>query len=431
MGSVPLALPVLRHLQEALAEPVAHISTRLTVHQVVEENQMFWLGWIVFALVALSTIPAIIALALKKLLPHEPGVRAADSVANDKVAQIPLPKISVIVPARNEEAQIRKGLTTLLRSTGVDLEIIAVDDRSTDSTGRVMDEVAATDARLKVIHITELPEGWLGKNHAMHVASEKATGGLLLFTDGDIIYEPPAIEIAVRHFIRQNLQHLCLLPRMLPGSVFENAVVAFFGLAFAIGMQLHLIRTRWPLSYAGVGAFNLVETQFYRSIGGHNPIAMDILDDVKLGKLIKKNGGTIDFQMAQKLLSVRWQPSLWGVVTGLEKNGFASLNYSVRQLLIVTLIFLLTMVFPYVAPFVMSLHAASGFVATAILWHLVFAFVVFRTPGGLLLTPLFPVGAWLMAFAYWRSAVITLRQGGVRWRDSFYPLAQLRKRLYY
>jgi len=392
---------------------------------------MFWLGWIVFAFIALWTIPAITALAVKKLLPYEPGLSAAESPTNDEIASVALPKISVIVPARNEEAQIRNGLTTLLQSTGVDLEVIAVDDRSTDSTGRIMDEIATTDRRLKVIHITELPVGWLGKNHAMHVASEMATGELLLFTDGDIIYEPAAIEIAVRHFVKKNLQHLCLLPRMLPGSIFENAAVAFFGLAFAIGMQLHLIKTRWPLSYAGVGAFNLVDKKFYRSIGGHNPIAMDILDDVKLGKLIKKNGGTIDFQMAQKLLSVRWQPSLWGVVTGLEKNGFASLNYSIRQLLIATFVFLLTMVFPYVSPLVLSWQDASGFVATAILWHLLYAFVVFRLPGGALLTPLFPFGAGLMAFAYWRSAVITLRQGGVRWRDSFYPLAQLRKRLYY
>jgi len=392
---------------------------------------MFWLGWIVFAFVALWTIPAIIALAVKRLLPYESGLSAGRSLTNDAGPQIPLPKISVIVPARNEEAQIRNGLTTLLQSTGFDVEVIAVDDRSTDSTGCIMDEIATTDRRLKVIHITDLPEGWLGKNHAMHVASEMATGELLLFTDGDIIYEPAAIEIAARHFVEKKLQHLCLLPRMLPGSIFENAVVSFFGLAFAVGMQLHLIKTRWPLSYAGVGAFNLVETQFYRSIGGHNPIAMDILDDVKLGKLIKKNGGKIDFQMAQKLLSVRWQPSLWGVVTGLEKNGFASLNYSIRQLLIATFVFLLTMVFPYVSPLVLSWRNASGFIATAILWHLLYAFVVFRVPGGLLLTPLFPVGAWLMAFAYWRSAVITLRQGGVRWRDSFYPLAQLRKRLYY
>ncbi len=392
---------------------------------------MFWLGWIVFTVVAVFTIPAIIALSLKKLLPYQQGLSIANSVAEGNEASSSLPSISVIVPARNEGAQIRNGLTTLLNSTGVEIEIIAVDDRSTDSTGQIMDELARTDSRLTVIHITQLPDGWLGKNHAMHVASQRATGELLLFTDGDILYEPYAIETAVRHFVGQKLQHLCLLPRMLPGSIFENAVVTFFGLAFAVGMQLHLIKTRWPLSYAGVGAFNLVDAKFYRSIGGHTPIAMDILDDVKLGKMIKKNGGTIDFQMAQELLSVRWQPSLWGVVTGLEKNGFASLNYSIPQFLFFTFVFLLTMMFPYVSPFVLTLHNASGFVATAVLWHLAFAFVVFRMPGGLPLTPLFPVGAVLMAFAYWRSTFITLRQGGVRWRDSFYPLAQLRKGLYF
>jgi glycosyltransferase involved in cell wall biosynthesis len=392
---------------------------------------MFWLGWIVFTVVAGFTIPAIIALSLKQLLPYQQGLSVSDSATDGRNASSSLPSISVIVPARNEAAQIRNGLTTLLNSTGVEIEIIAVNDRSTDATGRIMDELALTESRLKVIHIVQLPEGWLGKNHAMHVASQVATGELLLFTDGDILFEPCAIETAVRHFVHQKLQHLCLLPRMLPGSIFENAVVTFFGLAFAVGMQLHLIKTRWPLSYAGVGAFNLVDKQFYRSIGGHTPIAMDILDDVKLGKMIKNNGGTIDFQMAQELLSVRWQPSLWGVVTGLEKNGFASLNYSIPQFLLFTFVFVMTMMFPYVAPFVLTLQNASGFVATAILWHLAFAFVVIRMPGGLPLTPLFPVGAILMAFAYWRSTFITLRQGGVRWRDSFYPLAELRKGLYY
>lgn len=391
---------------------------------------MFWLGWIVFAFVAIWTIPAVIALAVKQLLPYQTGL-AADADVSDATPDVPRPSVSIIVPARNEAAQIRNGLTTLLQSTGVEIEIIAVDDRSTDATGRIMDEVAATDPRLKVIHVTELPDGWLGKNHAMHVASEQATRDLLLFTDGDIIYEPSAIEIAVRHFVRHKLQHLCLLPKMIPGHVFENAVVTFFGLAFAVGMQLHLIRTRWPLSYAGVGAFNLVDAAFYRSLGGHKPIAMDILDDVKLGKMIKKNGGRIDFQLAPKLLSVRWQQSLWGVVTGLEKNGFASLNYSIPQILFVTLVFFLTMVFPYLSPFVLTLQDASGFIATIVLWHFLFACIVSRIPGGLLFAPMFPVGAFVMAFAYWRSAIITLRQGGVRWRDSFYPLAQLRKGLYF
>lgn len=381
---------------------------------------MFWFGWIVFFGVAVSTIPAVIALKLKRLLLPEVGDPAAV-----------LPGVSVIIPARNEEAQIRNALTTLLKSEGVQIELIAVDDRSTDSTGRIMDEIAMTDSRLRVLHVTEVPEGWLGKNHAMHVGSSLATQELLLFTDGDILYAPRAIEAAVRHFQRHRLQHLCLLPKMIPGSLLENVLVTFFGLAFSVGMQLHLIRTRWPMSYAGVGAFNMVDADFYRSLGGHRQLALDVLDDVKLGKMIKKNGGSSDFQMADQWLSVRWQASLWGVVTGLEKNGFASLNYSVRQILTVTIVFLVTMIFPCVSPLILPFPEASGFVGTAIVWHLAYAILVFGLPGAWKLIPLFMIGPCLMAFAYWRSAIITLRQGGVRWRDSFYPLKQLREAIYH
>lgn len=380
---------------------------------------MFWLGWIICVLVAMTTIPAVIALKLKRL-----------RMTLDPDAATELPGVSVIIPARNEQAQIRNALTTLLQSTGVRLELIAVNDRSTDSTGQIMDAVAATDSRLRVVHITELPAGWLGKNHAMHLGSQAASQELLLFTDGDILYEPRAIEAAVRYFQREKLQHLCLLPKMITSSVLENVLVCFFGLAFATGMQIYLIRTRWPFAYAGVGAFNLVNAEFYRSLGGHQPIAMDVLDDVKLGKMIKKNGGASDFQMADDWLSVRWQPSLWGVVTGLEKNGFASLNYSVRALLFTNLIFFVTMLFPCLAFFVLPLTAASGWIATACIWHLAFAFMVYPLPGSWKLMPLFMFGPILMAFAYWRSAVITLRQGGVKWRDSFYPIKQLRESLY-
>jgi len=172
------------------------------VLKLFESTFMFWFGWLIFAGVALSTIPAVIALKLKRL-----------TMTNDGSPAHNLPGVSVIIPARNEQIQIRNAITTLLKSTGVRMELIAVDDRSTDSTGQIMDEVASTDDRLRVVHIEELPEGWLGKNHAMHVGSQMATQELILFTDGDILYEPRALEAAVRHFQNSALQHLCLLPR--------------------------------------------------------------------------------------------------------------------------------------------------------------------------------------------------------------------------
>ncbi|MFO0974791.1 MAG: glycosyltransferase family 2 protein [Planctomycetaceae bacterium] len=391
---------------------------------------MAWtiVGWFVFACVTISTIPAVWALKHRRLAAPPSGSQT-DSNAAAPLNTVDI-EVSVIVPARNEESQIAEALRSLLRSENVRLEIIAINDRSTDRTGTLMDAAAASDERIQVVHIQELPEGWLGKNHAMHLGSQRARGKYILFTDGDILFEPGAIRAALDHVVSNRLHHLCLLPKMIQGSLLENVMTTFFGLAFATGMQLHLIRTRWPLSYAGVGAFNLVEADFYRSFGGHEPIRLDVLDDVKLGKLVKRNNGATDFLLAEKWLSVRWQPSLWGVITGLEKNGFASLNYSTSQILIVTLIFLLTFVAPVATPLCLPWNQAAGFAATLVMWHLVYGWLVWSVPKGRRLIPFFLAGPFLMAFAYWRSAVITWRQGGVRWRQSFYPLQQLRTGLY-
>jgi glycosyltransferase involved in cell wall biosynthesis len=356
-------------------------------------------------------------------------IRANEIEVSDPIVDF-VGAVSVIVPARNEAAQVEAALRGLMLSQGVRLEIIAVNDRSTDETGRIMDSVAAADPRVRVIHLTELPDGWLGKNHAMHVGSQVASQELLLFTDGDILFEPAALRTAVGHFRRHRLQHMCLLPKMLPGGLLENVAVTFFGLAFTIGMQVWLIRTRWPLAYAGVGAFNLVDAEFYRSLGGHQLIRMDVLDDVKLAKLIKRNGGRTDFQRGESLISVRWQASLAGVITGLEKNGFASLNYSTTQIVWTTAMFVLFFVLPFVAPFVLPWEAASGFAATGILWHVLYAWLVWPLPDAWKLIPCFIAGPWIMAIAFWRSAIITWRQGGIRWRDSFYPLSQLRAGIY-
>lgn len=384
-------------------------------------------GWLIFLAVLVTSLPPVLALRNRRMQkpaaapPHQPDGR---------------PHVSVIMPARNEGAMIAEAIRTVLSTQLVDFELILVNDRSTDDTGAVMDRAAVADSRVRVIHISDLPAGWLGKNHAMHTAAENAAGEFLLFTDGDILYQPETIAAAVEYANREQLQHLCLLPRMIPGSLIENVLTTFFGMCFAIGMQLHLIRTRFPLSYAGVGAFNMIRADFYRQCGGHLPIRMDVLDDVKLGKLAKRSGGRSDFLLAEDWLSVRWQPSLWGVICGLEKNGFASLNYSLLQISLVTVLFTLIFVLPFAIPAVaiagiLTWEAAAGFAATAILWHLLFLWLVASLPQGVRMVPFFLAGPWLMAFAYWRSAVITLRQGGVRWRDSFYSLTELRSSIYH
>ena len=412
---------------------------------------MFWLGWCLCGAVAFWTLPAIFALWKNQLtadsLVKQPGDVAFTNSVPDSILSAncrpqnvnqpqtaspspPRPAVSVIVPARNEACQIEKALRTILASTDIDLQLIAVNDRSTDGTGQIMDQVAAEDPRLTVIHIHQDPTGWLGKNHAMHVASQRATGDLLLFTDGDVIYEPGAIAIAARFLRQEKLDHLCLLPRMIPGGLVENSVVAFFGLLFAVGVQMQLIRTRVPFSYAGVGAFNLIDTAFYRRMGGHLPIAMDVLDDVMLGRMVKHNGGRLDFYCAPELLSIRWQPSLWGIVTGLEKNAFASAGYSLPLIVMITLMFFSVMIAPYFVVALQPWSVSAGFLGSILIWHFVYGIACLVSRGGWYLFPLFPVAASIMAFTYWRSTWLTIKRSGVRWRDSFYSLQQLRESRY-
>ena len=394
-------------------------------------------GWLVFASAVLAAVPPLAALKRKRLVRYVSSSAVIDSgrLAGTSVEDDCGPLVSVIIPARNEAEKIADCFRSLLRSEGVTFEILAVNDRSEDATGELMDAAARADARLRVIHLRECPADWLGKNHAMHRASLEARGRLLLFTDGDILYEPQTLLAAVRYFQQHQLQHMCLLPEMICGSLLESVMTTFFGMSFAIGTQLHLIRTRFPLAYAGVGAFNLVEADFYRRLGGHQPIRLDVMDDVKLGKLIKCRGGRSDFLLADGLLSVRWQPSLWGVVTGLEKNAFASVNYSLRGMLFLTLLFSVFFVLPVALPLLslagqVSSEDAAGWLATVVLWHVLFAWLAWGQRGFLLQIPLFLAGPFLMAFAWWRSAVITLRQGGVRWRNSFYPLQLLREAVF-
>ena len=381
---------------------------------------MFWCGWILFGGIAFWVVPPVLWFVLRQLQP----VRLSDADNSD------WPSVSVIVPARNEAAAVEQSLRSLLKSDYPGMQLLAVNDRSTDDTGAIMDRVAAADSRCEITHVDVLPDGWLGKNHAMHVAAGAATGEYLLFTDGDVIHDPAALRSAMTYLQQKQLSHLSLLPRMISGGFFENCIVAFFGFAFAIGQQVHLTRTRWPFAYVGVGAFNLIDAEFYRSFGGHTAIAMDVVDDVKLGKMVKQRGGTQDFIRAPDLLSIRWYDSLWGVITGLEKNGFAALNYSLTSVILCTIVFFVTMMLPYFPPLFLPLSEAGGFLATVLLWHVMYGFTAVCIGGSVLLVPFFPVAAWLMSFAFWRSAWVTVRQGGVRWRNSFYSLDELRKGLY-
>lgn len=339
-----------------------------------------------------------------------------------------VPRVSVIVPACNEDQAIRACLVSLTAQDYDPLEIIAVDDRSSDGTGRIMDDLAARDHRISVLHIQNLPTGWLGKNHANWTGATQAKGTWLLFTDGDILFEPQTIRLAVIHAESERLDHLCLFPGLICEGYFEKAAVCFFGLVFSAALKLWQVRNPLvPQSFCGVGAFNLVRADAYRAIGTHARMRMEVADDVKLGKLLKQKGFVTDILAAWPELSVRWQKGFRGVVNGLEKNGFAGSDYrlgrTTYRVVAVMLLAVLPIVGAVFAPGLWRLPYALWWASEVAVLAMAARQQRFSWTVGLA----FPIAAFGVAFAVGRSTLLTLWRRGIIWRGTFYSLRELRQ----
>ncbi|HVW00024.1 MAG TPA: glycosyltransferase family 2 protein [Planctomycetaceae bacterium] len=233
--------------------------------------------------------------------------------------------ISVIVPARNEEVDVGAGLRSILRQIGVQLEVIAVNDHSSDATGRIMDDIAATDARLTVIHNPELRPGWFGKVNAMHQAAERASGQYLLFTDADIEHEPDCFRMAVAELQRQGVGLFSLFPKLHCVTLWENAVLPMYmaGMAQFAGRSIEDERSQHALA---AGALILVRAEDFHAVGGWEPVRREMLDDVGIARLFKQHGHRVGFRVAPDLMSVRLFKSNHDAFWGSTKNILAGLH---------------------------------------------------------------------------------------------------------
>lgn len=338
-----------------------------------------------------------------------------------------LPRVSVIVAARNEERNLEAGVRSLLSQSGVEFELLVVNDRSTDATAEILERIAREDPRLRVIEVSTLPSGWLGKNHALHEGARKATGEFLLFTDADVILQPDTVARAVTHAVRHDVDHLTAGPRVnsptIPLAIFVTTFTYFF---FQYSRPW---RARDPRSSAhvGVGAFNLIRSDLYRKIGGHEPIRLRPDDDMMLGKLAKKGGAKQELVDGGSLIQVEWYASVGEAVDGLMKNAFAAARYSVVFLVASTLMLIAMNLLPFAGiMFTRGLPQLLFGIATVLLLGMIGG-IAHRSGGRWWYALGFPFAVIVFIYVLWRAAYVTLRDGGIRWRDTFYPLEELKK----
>lgn len=342
---------------------------------------------------------------------------------------VPPPSLSVIVAARDEAATIEPAMRSLLALDVPDFEIVAVDDRSGDGTGEALDRLAAGDPRLRVVHVGELPAGWLGKNHALGRAAAQARGEFLLFTDADVVFAPDAPARALRHMQRQGLDHLAVYPEVPGGGFWEAAGVRFFGLLFFCLTRPWSVGNPRSRAHVGVGAFNLVRAAAYRRAGGHDALPMDVADDLKLAKVLKRSGARAGVLPSGGLVRVRWVEGLGGLVRGLTKNAWAALGYRYLPAFASMILVLWMAAWPLAGLFVGPLGARLLSAAA----YLVMVAMGASVRSGRSLLPLhglvFPVLGPLYAYIILRSMIVTIANGGVRWRGTLYPLPELRRNL--
>jgi hypothetical protein len=337
------------------------------------------------------------------------------------------PKVSILVPARNEAAAIETAVRSLLAQDYPDLEVVAVDDRSEDATGAILRRVAAEDARLTVVRVDALPSGWLGKNHANREGAARAGGDWLLFTDGDVKFGIDTVRRAVAFARRRRFGHVVALPHCVTEEFLESAFVSVFGLFFAIKFRLWELPRARTGAYIGSGTFNMVRREDYARCGGHERLRLEVADDIKLGLILRRAGTSQGVVDSCGGVSVRWQEGFLATMRGLVKNAFSGMEWRWD----VALASAAGLFFVSVLPAILLLAAPAPlkpWLAIPVILPMVFHGAAARssTDGSGLEGLSHPLMALtFIGVILWSACAATWR-GGISWRGTRYGLAELR-----
>ena len=342
----------------------------------------------------------------------------------------PESSLAVILAGRDEEESIERTVRSLVTGQQPAPRVIAVNDRSDDRTGEIIDRLADEHPEVHPVHITTLPEGWLGKCNALeqgaaHLGEEE----WILFTDADVEFAPGVLADAVAEADRSGADHFVLFPRLRHEGILEGGILTLFSLLLGTGFRFSRIESDDPEAYIGVGAFNMVRRSLYERFGGHRPLRMEVADDLKMGFLAKKYGGRSTARYGTGEVSVRWRQGGVDTLRGIVRSGFPGLNFSWFRVIWGTG----GVLFVFVLPFLLILLTEPGSpqflltVATLLSTLTSVALAAVGEKTGLTSILLTPVAGFLFAGATLLSAISITRAGGVWWRETFYPIDELRK----
>jgi len=340
------------------------------------------------------------------------------------------PRVSICVPARNEERGVESCLQSLLDQDYPNFEVIAIDDNSSDTTGDIIQTLAKRNSKLKFLKGEDLPDDWLGKPFALHQASEVAHGEYLLFTDADTVFKPSALNTSVNVMRERELDLLTLMPKAEFGSFWERAVQpVIFGFIASL-TRFKNVNDPDHKSAMGFGAFLMFRRAAYLKIGGHKAGKADVLEDVFLAKRAKHAGLKLFVADAKKLFSIRMYFGFKEIWFGWEKNMFLAMRESVLRAIYNVFTVLGFLFTPYIV-LAINIFEQNGWlwIGASLLGVALVSAASYKTCDEMGLQRInaifFPFGALVMAAIMANSMFHTLVRKRTQWRGRVYPVKRV------
>jgi chlorobactene glucosyltransferase len=257
-----------------------------------------------------------------------------DIVVTPAEVHAPAPLISICVPARDEEKNIRRCIEALLAQTYPNFEIIVLDDRSTDSTPQILDELASRDSRLRVLHGSDLPAGWAGKPHALFQASSAARGEWLCFVDADTFTVPEAIASCYVKALETKADMFTIMTFQELGSFWEKVLMPLVMTALSVGFSPRKVNDPNQRVAVANGQFILIKRAVYDALGGHERVKDQIVEDKALAEQVKWNGYRLVIAGGFQVARTRMYTSLPQMWEGWTKNIYLGLRDTPSMLLL-------------------------------------------------------------------------------------------------
>ena len=243
------------------------------------------------------------------------------------------PRVSILIPARNEAAILAKTLPLFLAQEYGDYEVILADDASTDGTGDLARTLASQNPkRLRVVSIHDLPPGWVGKTHALHKAFEAARGEWVLATDADIVFHPQALRAGLWLAERHHAELVSLFAFLECGSFWERLMMPVFGLMLATVFPLRKINNPQSSVAIASGGYILMHRDSWAGLGGYEAIRGEMIDDLNTARRVKQSGRRIFAALTRDLVRTRMYSNFGEIWEGLRKNAFAAHRFSVLRI---------------------------------------------------------------------------------------------------